>query len=152
AHRLWVVSDPQKVSAIQSAMADQKLVIADGHHRYETALNYRNERRAEVSFSDPNAPYERAMMTFINTRSEGLVILPTHRVVANVYDFSWVSVRRYLEPWFATEVFAFTDQAQKESARANFLSRLKAATAQRAIGAYPAAGDGQRAFYLLVLR
>jgi len=48
-HRLWVVSDTQKAFAIQSAMADQKLVIADGHHRYETALNYRNERRAEAS-------------------------------------------------------------------------------------------------------
>src|SRR5437870_6597308 len=68
-HRLWVVSDAQKVSAIQAAMADQKLVIADGHHRYETALNYRNERRAQAGSIDPNAPYERAMMTFINTRS-----------------------------------------------------------------------------------
>ena len=151
-HRLWVVSDPQKISAIQSAMADQKLVIADGHHRYETALNYRNERRAQAGSADPGAPYESAMMTFINARSQGLVILPTHRVVANVHDFSWVSVRRYLEPWFSTEVFAFADDAQKETVRANFLSRLKAATAQRAIGVYPTPGDGQRAFYLLVLR
>jgi uncharacterized protein (DUF1015 family) len=156
-HRLWVVSDPQKVSAIKSAMADQKLVIADGHHRYETALNYRNERRAQAGPVDPHAayesaPYELAMMTFINTRSEGLVILPTHRVVANVHDFSWTSVRRHLEPWFSTEVFAFAGDAQKESARANFLSRLKAAASQRAIGVYPAADVGQRAFYLLVLR
>ena len=151
-HRLWVVSDPQKVSAIQSAMADQKLVIADGHHRYETALNYRNERRAQAGSTDPNAPYERAMMTFINTHSEGLVILPTHRVAANVHDFSWPAVRRYLEPWFSTEVFTFADGEQKESARANFLLRLKAAAVKRAIGAYPAAGDGQRAYYLLVLR
>ena len=151
-HRLWVISDPQKVSAIQSAMADQKLVIADGHHRYETALNYRNERRSQSSFADPNAPYERAMMTFINTRSEGLVILPTHRVAANVHDFSWSAVRRHLEPWFSTEVFAFTNDAEKESARKNFLARLKSAAAQRAIGAYPAASEGQRAFYLLSLR
>lgn len=151
-HRLWVVSDAQKVSAIQAAMADQKLVIADGHHRYETALNYRNERRAQISSVDPNAPYERAMMTFINTRSEGLVILPTHRVAANVHDFSWPAVRRHLEPWFSTEVFAFSNDAEKESARRNFLARLKAGAAQRAIGAYPVSPDGQRAFYLLVLR
>ena len=151
-HRLWVVSDPQKVSAIQSAMADQKLVIADGHHRYETALNYRNERRAEVSFVDPNALYERAMMTFINTHSEGLVILPTHRVAANVHDFSWPAVRRHLEPFFSTEVFAFTNDSEKESARKNFVTRLKSVAPQRAIGAYPAAGDGQRAYYLLMLR
>src|SRR5262249_45987893 len=124
-HRLSVVSDPQKVSAIQSAMADQKLVIADGHHRYETALNYRNERRAQSGATDPNAPYESAMMTFVNTRAEGLMILPTHRVAANVHDFSWTAVRRYLEPWFSTEVFAFTDDAQKEIARKSFLARLK---------------------------
>ena len=156
-HRLWVVSDPQKVSAIRSAMADQKLVIADGHHRYETALNYRNERRAQAGSAVPdvpyeNAPYELAMMTFINTRSEGLVILPTHRVAANVHDFSWPAVRRHLEPWFATEVFAFADEAQKEAARTSFLARLKAAASRRAIGAYPSANEGQRAFYLLSLR
>ncbi len=151
-HRLWVVSDPQKVSAIQSAMADQKLVIADGHHRYETALNYRNERRAQAGSTDANAPYELAMMTFVNTRSEGLVILPTHRVAANVHDFSWPAVRRHLEPWFATEVFAFADDAQKESARASFLARLKSAAPRRAIGVYPAAAEGQRAFYLMSLR
>ena len=151
-HRLWVISDSGKVSAIQSAMADQKLVIADGHHRYETALNYRNERRAQGGSIDPNAPCERAMMTFINTRSEGLVILPTHRVAANVHDFSWPAVRRHLEPWFSTEVFAFSNDAEKESARKNFLARLKSAASQRAIGAYPAAGGGHRAFYLLSLR
>jgi uncharacterized protein (DUF1015 family) len=150
-HRLWVVSDSQKVSLIQSAMADQKLVIADGHHRYETALNYRNERRAQISSVAPNAPYERAMMTFINTRGEGLVILPTHRVATNVHDFSWPAVRRYLEPWFSTEVFGFSNDAEKESARRSFLARLKTSS-QRAIGAYPISTDGQRAFYLLSLR
>src|SRR5262249_55561798 len=46
-HRLWVVWQPERIEAIHKAMADQKLVIADGHHRYETALNYRNERRKE---------------------------------------------------------------------------------------------------------
>src|SRR6266849_5408044 len=47
-HRLWVVAEPECVEAIQKAMAEQKLVIADGHHLYETALNYRNERRAQT--------------------------------------------------------------------------------------------------------
>ena len=55
-HRLWIVSDPERVAAIQKAMAVQKLVIADGHHRYETALNYRNERRKQSGKADPT-PY-----------------------------------------------------------------------------------------------
>src|ERR1700746_1977684 len=135
-HRLWVMADPSYVHAIQDAMADQKLVIADGHHRYETALNYRNERRAGASSPDPNADYERSLMTFVNTRGQDLVILAGHRVVANVLDFSWSAVRRYLEPWFASEVFPFADDTQKEQARAKFLTRLQATVKQRSIGAY----------------
>src|SRR6202048_348125 len=92
-HRLWVVADAERVAAIQPAMADQKLVIADGHHRYETALNYRNERRSQAGHGDPNAPYEFAMMTFINRGSEGLPILPTHGARANVPVFPWPGVR-----------------------------------------------------------
>ena len=78
---------------IETAMAPQKLVIADGHHRYETALNFRNanrekaaakSERSEPNSSSPlagdkNAAYEFAMMTFISTHSKGLTILPTHR-------------------------------------------------------------------------
>src|SRR5438876_9161810 len=151
-HRLWVIAEPQRLAAIQKAMADQKLVIADGHHRYETALNYRNERRASAASSDLDATYERAMMTFVNTRSEGLVILATHRVVANVHDFSWPAVRRYLEPWFASEVFPFASDSEKPQAQEKFLVRLAATAKQRSIGAYPAAPAGQRAFYLFGLR
>jgi uncharacterized protein (DUF1015 family) len=151
-HRLWVIAEPQKVAAIQQAMAGQKLVIADGHHRYETALNFRNECRARAEKIVPDAPFERAMMTFVNTRSEGLTILPTHRVAANVHDFSWKAIRRHLEPWFATEPFAFASVAQQAEARSKFLARLAAARPQRAIGAYPAVEPAERAFYVLTLR
>jgi uncharacterized protein (DUF1015 family) len=151
-HRLWVISDREQVKAIQRAMEQQKLVIADGHHRYETALNYRSERRAEAGRSDHNASYERAMMTFVNTRSEGLTILPTHRVAANLQDFSWPMVRRYLEPWFAAESFPFGDDSAQEQARSQFLARLAEARTQRAIGVYPKAEAGKRAFYVLTLR
>jgi uncharacterized protein (DUF1015 family) len=151
-HRLWVIWQPERVSAIQRAMADQKLVIADGHHRYETALNFRNEQRKEEGEIDPNAPHERAMMTFVNSRSEGLTILPTHRVVANLTDFSWPTMRRYLEPFFAAESFPFAGDSAKSDARAKFLHRLVEARAQRAIGVYPVDEPGKRAFYVLTLR
>ena len=151
-HRLWVISDPDRVRKIQQAMADQKLVIADGHHRYETALNYRNERRARASSADPNAAYERAMMTFINTHSEGLTILATHRVVANVHDFSWSAVRRYLEPWFSSEVFPFANDTEKARATEKLLTRLAATASHRSIGAYPVASEGHRSLYLFQIR
>jgi uncharacterized protein (DUF1015 family) len=158
-HRLWVIAEPQRVAEIQKAMADQKLVIADGHHRYETALNYRNERRvvasglgANAGKIDPGAPYERAMMTFINTRSEGLTILPGHRVAANVHDFSWSSVRRHLEPWFTAEEFPFSGSGERSEAKKNFLAKLTSAREKRAIGVYPAPDAQKRAFYVLTLR
>lgn len=151
-HRLWMIADPARVEAIQKAMAERKLVIADGHHRYETSLNFRNESRTKTGKLIPDAPYERSMMTFVNTHSEGLAILPTHRVVNNLRDFSWSAVRRYLEPWFATEVFSFANDAQRAEALEKFRTRLMQAKTQRAIGVYPAAGAGPHAFYLLTLR
>lgn len=151
-HRIWIVSDAQDIAGIQKAMADQKLVIADGHHRYETSLNFRNESRTRAGKMIPDAPYERSMMTFINTHSEGLTILPTHRVASHIRDFSWSAVRRYLEPWFTTEQFAFRNAADRVTARENFLKRLAEAKSRRAIGVYPLAEEGNKAFYLLTLR
>ena len=151
-HRLWPIAAPEQVAAIETAMADQKLVIADGHHRYETALTYRNQRRSESAVSDPNAAYEFAMMTFVNTRSAGLTILPTHRLAANLHDFSWPAVRRHLEPWFTAETLAFRADGDRGEARAKFLRRLVDSRAHRSIGVYPHAQGSKRAYYVLVLR
>src|SRR3984893_8869433 len=60
-HRLWMMADSETVSAIQKAMEDQKLVIADGHHRYETSLNFRNELRTRAGKIVPDASCERSM-------------------------------------------------------------------------------------------
>jgi uncharacterized protein (DUF1015 family) len=156
-HRLWVISDSGRTAAIRQVMEEQKLVIADGHHRYETALNYRNERRLHAGGLHPSAPYAQApydfaMMTFVNTSSEGLTILPTHRLAANLHDFSWSEARRYLEPWFEAQSFPFADDSQKAEAQNKFLAQLHHARVQRAIGSYPSAEPGKRSYYVLTLR
>jgi len=89
-HQVWKVSDPALVGMVQENMRDKNLIIADGHHRYETALNYRNERRAAAGSTPVSAPapYELLMMTFINMDSPGLVVLPTQRVVHGLQGFS----------------------------------------------------------------
>jgi uncharacterized protein (DUF1015 family) len=91
-HRVWQVTDPHLINSIQAAMSDKKLIIADGHHRYETALAYRDEcRAADSSRSAPgptSSPYEFAMMTFVNMNSPSLLILPTHRLVHSLPSFS----------------------------------------------------------------
>jgi uncharacterized protein (DUF1015 family) len=86
-HKVWKVSDPQVIGLVRERMRDQKLIIADGHHRYETALNFRNEQRAARG-GTPESPHEFVMMTFINMNSPGLLILPTHRVVHGLGSFS----------------------------------------------------------------
>jgi uncharacterized protein (DUF1015 family) len=89
AHRVWQISDPGVIASLQKKMRDKKLVIADGHHRYETALNFRNECRAAAGAgSNPEAPYEFVMMTLVNMNDPGLLVLPTHRVVHSLNSFS----------------------------------------------------------------
>jgi uncharacterized protein (DUF1015 family) len=88
-HRVWQISDAGVIAAIQDRMRDKKLVIADGHHRYETALTFRDECRAAApAASKPQAPHEFVMMTFVNMNNPGLLVLPTHRVVHSLDSFS----------------------------------------------------------------
>ncbi len=103
-HRLWKISDPVLVDQVKRKMADKKLIIADGHHRYETALNYRNERRQAAGGKDgADAPYEFVMMTFVNMDSPGLVILPTHRVVHGLKDFLSDNMRDAAKNYFRVQ-------------------------------------------------
>jgi uncharacterized protein (DUF1015 family) len=98
-HTLWRINDPMVCAQLQALMKDKRLIIADGHHRYETALAYRNECRARhldvpaeagrtgQLHVDGQAPYEFVMATFINMDSPDLLILPTHRVVFGLPRF-----------------------------------------------------------------
>ncbi len=101
-HRLWKVSDLAVIEKVQALMHDKQLIIADGHHRYETALNYRNEMRRQVG-TDENAAYERVMMTLVNMDSSGLVILPTHRVVFGLEGFDVADMNAKLGRHFDVE-------------------------------------------------
>ncbi len=80
-HRFWPVTDDEAIASVQEAMAGRGIVIADGHHRYETALAYRNERRVRDGDPGEDRPYDFVLMHLVNLQGEGLVIYPTHRVV-----------------------------------------------------------------------
>lgn len=99
-HRIWRIDDPALIAAIQQKMNSKKLLIADGHHRYETALAYRNERREQAAGTDPNAPYEYVMMTLVPMESPGLVILPTHRIVHDLPTFDRENMLEHAAPFF----------------------------------------------------
>lgn len=84
--RMWKVSDPVLVEQLALRLSGEPILIADGHHRYDSALAYRNEVRAAGS-TDPNAPSEFVMMTIVSFEDEGLTILPTHRFVRDIPGF-----------------------------------------------------------------
>lgn len=111
-HKVWKLTNPTLINLITTAMQDKKLIIADGHHRYETSVAYMHERAAELGIApstaaddDYESPSERAdephsralkppfpeaamMMTFVNMEAPGITILPTHRVVFGLDNFS----------------------------------------------------------------
>jgi uncharacterized protein (DUF1015 family) len=147
-HRLWPITDSQTLETIRREMADKKLVIADGHHRYETAMAYRDERRARDGRVDTTAPYEKVMMSVFNTVGEGLTILPTHRIVANVPNFSFEKIQAALTDAFDVTSYTFKGNSDRAKVYEQFRADLRKGAEQRAIGAY--AGNG--AFHIFVLK
>jgi uncharacterized protein (DUF1015 family) len=149
AHRVWQVSDPAVIESVRSAMRDKKLIIADGHHRYETALNYRNEQRevnAAKGSDSREAPTEFVMMTFVSLNSPGLLVLPTHRVVHGLTNFSAEDFQQSSRSFFEVEEIdpaldaASAATLHRERGRAG--TALLAVTANRAFvlhGSKPAA-------------
>lgn len=127
-HRLWAVSDAAAVGRVQELMLDKRIFLADGHHRYETALNYKKERESEadctpqgavmaasscslapdgsISCSHTAEPaYNYVMMTLVNLYDPGLVILPAHRLVKNVKEADLAALPGRLSENFTLEEF-----------------------------------------------
>lgn len=152
-HRLWPITDRGLTNNIRKQMADKSLVIADGHHRYETALNYRNERRGDAAEPDRDAPWEFAMMTFINSHSKGLTVLPTHRVIRNLKDFNFDAFRKRLSTLFDWYSYPFQNAEERSSSLEEFRKDLaKRGQARRAIGVYAGSAAQGGAFYLFLLK
>jgi uncharacterized protein (DUF1015 family) len=159
-HRVWQVSDPGLITSVRTAMTNKRLIIADGHHRYETALTYRNERRAadsSSSASGPGAsPYEFVMMTFVNMNSPGLLILPTHRLVHGLASFSDERFRNSARAFFdIDEIDAALDARSasvilRESGRVG--TSILAVTANRAFLLHHPNPNAEQIFAGLSLR
>jgi uncharacterized protein (DUF1015 family) len=156
-HRVWKISDPSVIAAVQQQMRDRKLIIADGHHRYETALTYRNQRRAEADTgSGLPAPYDSVMMTFVDMSQPSLVILPTHRLVFGLPSFSAAQFQAEAAKFFNVEDV----DAEVDAARATAVlqqaghagTALLAVTADRAFLLHSPKAIGAGLFGSLSLR
>jgi uncharacterized protein (DUF1015 family) len=104
-NRVWRIQDEPTIRAIQAFLSERQVLIADGHHRYETALAYRNERRAANPHHTGNELYNYVMMFFTNIDDDSLVIYPTHRLVHSLNGFDRSSLLALLGEYFIVREF-----------------------------------------------
>lgn len=99
-HILWKVDNPKIISAVSKFMADKQLLIADGHHRYETSCNFAKENGVEPG---AESPYGYTMATLVNMEDEGLTVLPTHRMLHGLPDFDEAAFLKKCEEYFTLQ-------------------------------------------------
>lgn len=112
-HRLWHVTDDETVNAVVASLEDESILIADGHHRYETALNYRNECAAAAGNWTGEEGANWVMMMCVSTSDPGLIILPTHRAVKNVDATVINNLPNLLQKHFFVQSVPFEQLSEK---------------------------------------
>ena len=138
-HRIWAITDTEALKAIQDAMQAQRLFIADGHHRFETSVNFMNECEKQGWSPAAVESFDKRMIACLNSAS-GVTILPTHRIVRDLPVFDDRAFLRNIEPYFAVEPLASAEDLWK---------RMKEGRESKVFGFY---SQTLRGFYLLRLR
>lgn len=108
-HRLWQLDEPTVVKTIVDELKDKILFIADGHHRYQTSVNYANEKKEQTGNKDPNAPFNYIMVVLCNMFDPGLSILPTHRLI-KMSNVNFDDLIKKLEKYFTIEKKLIVDK------------------------------------------
>lgn len=111
-HRLWQLSDPLLIKAVARRLQGQRLLIADGHHRYSTALRFRELMRQRYPEAPAAAPFEFVAMYLTPMESEGLLILPTHRLVPALPEEALKGVSERMERFFQRRTFSPQHQGE----------------------------------------
>jgi uncharacterized protein (DUF1015 family) len=93
---IWRLTDPKKIKLVQEAVTDKQFVIADGHHRYETAIAYRDERRRQEEWTEDSA-FNFRMSYMVPIQDKGLIVLPTHRLLKkiNLTDDTYQGLKKF---------------------------------------------------------
>jgi len=102
--KLWPVTNQQTISAISGLLGAKPIFIADGHHRYETALKYLEEKRAAGEATDPDHPANFVLMMLVSMHDPGLVILPTHRLISAIEGLRADQLKSLLDRYFQLDV------------------------------------------------
>lgn len=149
-HRLWAVTDPRALDALSAELRSKPLFIADGHHRYETALTYQRQRREQEggSAGAGRRPYDGVLMLCAGLEDPGLTVLPTHRVLKTTLPPIEV-IRDRLDAEFICDEIAF-DRAGESDGRRRFLKALRERGAHAKV--FGLALQGASTYYLFSLR
>src|SRR5262245_61131249 len=102
-NRLWKVDDPDSIAAISQMMSDKTVIIADGHHRYEVALAFRQETAPKIKEEKRLELYGYKLMSFVRLESEGITILPIHRLLHSLSYFDPGQFLARLTPFFSVQ-------------------------------------------------
>ena len=147
-HRLWRITDIDSCKFISNAMKKKKLFIADGHHRYETALDYRDWISSNNPDFKNDHPANYVMMYLSSMEDSGLVILPAHRLIKGLKSARISSFINQAEDYFDIRSIPFKD-SDFERARSEFISLLKSNASKNIIGILI---KSSMEFYLLTLK
>jgi uncharacterized protein (DUF1015 family) len=114
-HRIWSLSGINPLEMLVREMADKSLFIADGHHRYDTSLNYRNERRAIAKTDAGEESYDYVAMFLTRLEDPGITILPAHRILFNLIDFRPQQLMGEVKRYFNIERIGFNNQTDAKN-------------------------------------
>ena len=147
-HRMWRVTQREVIQKVVEGMRDKQLFIADGHHRYETALNYQRLMQEKYPQRGGRASFNYVLMYLANMQQEGLSILPTHRMFVHLPNLEMETFLTVAADYFEVVLFPF-DAISRSKVLGEFLNALYSAEDHQAIGFY-LSESGQ--FVLLKLR
>ena len=147
-HKLWRITDTVTHEYVQNAMKQTRLFIADGHHRYETALNYRDwVANNDPGFSEHH-PANYVLMYLCSMQDPGMIILPAHRILKDVPETDMNLFIKKAEEYFDITPIPFSEQ-DRQKALDEFLDSLKSNASKNSIGVFL---NTQSIFYLLTLK
>jgi uncharacterized protein (DUF1015 family) len=138
-HRLWAITDSEKLKKIQDAMQPKRLFIADGHHRFETSINFMEECKQNNWRPDGIESYDKRMVTCFNI-ADGVTILPTHRLIRDLPDFEVLSFLHNIRNHF---------EVKEAGSETSLFHQMKQECGRNVFGFYP---EKLKKFYLLKLK
>jgi len=148
-HRIWKIDKKGAINKIVREMTDKAVFIADGHHRYEAALKFRDEMKDRYQRFTGEELYNHIMIYFTHIESKGLTILPIHRLIHNIPELDIGNLEEAIKKFFDVEEISFNRRTEKRQRKKFFKKLEKEGKLKSVFGLYL---REQNKYYLLTLK